>query len=63
MINVTRISEIWIGIVCADIVVAVTDFGGAPRRLAALFGRLLYLCRLYDKGDRFLSNSYVAVSS
>jgi hypothetical protein len=43
MINVTRISEIWIGIVCADIVVAGTDFGGAPRRLAALFGRLLLL--------------------
>jgi Fusaric acid resistance protein family len=37
---VTRVSEIWIGIVCAGIVLAGTDFGGAPRRLAALLGPL-----------------------
>ena len=34
---ITRVSEIWIGIVCAGIVLAGTDFGGAPRRLAAQF--------------------------
>jgi len=33
---VTRVSEIWIGIACAGIVLAGTDFGGTPRRLAAL---------------------------
>jgi hypothetical protein len=33
---VTRVSEIWIGIVCAGVVLAGKDFGGAPRRLAAL---------------------------
>jgi uncharacterized membrane protein YccC len=32
---ITRVSEIWIGIVCAGVVLAGTDFGGAPRRLAA----------------------------
>ncbi|WMT79635.1 FUSC family protein [Bradyrhizobium sp. Ash2021] len=37
---VTRVSEIWIGIVCGGIVLAGTDFGGAPRRLAALLGAL-----------------------
>jgi Fusaric acid resistance protein family len=37
---ITRVSEIWIGIVCAGIVLAGTDFGGAPRRLAALLGVL-----------------------
>src|SRR5277367_5388129 len=37
---ITRVSEIWIGIVCAGIVLAGTDFGGAPRRLAALLGAL-----------------------
>jgi uncharacterized membrane protein YccC len=34
---VMRVSEIWIGIVCAGIVLAGTDFGAAPRRLAKLF--------------------------
>jgi uncharacterized membrane protein YccC len=34
---ITRASEICIGIVCAGVVLAATDFGGAPRRLAALF--------------------------
>src|SRR6201995_3582481 len=37
MLAVTRGSEIWIGILCAGIVLAGTDFGGAPRRLAAAF--------------------------
>ena len=37
---ITRVSEIWIGIVCAGIVLAGTDFGGAPRRLAAQLGAL-----------------------
>ena len=40
MLAVTRVSEIWIGIVCAGIVLAGTDFGGAPRRLAILLGGL-----------------------
>lgn len=34
---ITRVSEIWIGIVCAGVVLAGTDFGTAPRRLAAQF--------------------------
>jgi len=37
---ITRVSEIWIGIVCAGIVLAGTGFGGAPRRLAALLASL-----------------------
>ena len=37
---VTRASEICIGIVCAGVVLAVTDFGGARRRLATLFAAL-----------------------
>ncbi|MEA3133561.1 MAG: hypothetical protein QOG17_1407 [Gammaproteobacteria bacterium] len=37
---ITRVSEIWIGIVCAGIVLAGTDFGAAPRRLAALLAGL-----------------------
>jgi uncharacterized membrane protein YccC len=40
MLAVTRASEISIGIVCAGIVLAGTDFGGAGRRLAALFAAL-----------------------
>jgi hypothetical protein len=40
MLAVMRASEICIGIVCAGIVLAGTDFGGAPRRLAALFATL-----------------------
>jgi len=35
MLAVTRASEICIGIICAGVVLAVTDFGGARRRLAA----------------------------
>ncbi|MBV8192773.1 MAG: FUSC family protein, partial [Alphaproteobacteria bacterium] len=37
---VYRVSEIWLGIVCAAIVLAGTDFGAAPRRLAKLFADL-----------------------
>jgi uncharacterized membrane protein YccC len=37
MIAIFRVSEIWLGIVCAGIVLAGTDFGGAGRRLAAVF--------------------------
>jgi len=40
ILAVTRASEICIGIVCAGIVLAGTDFGGARRRLAALFAAL-----------------------
>lgn len=40
MLAVTRASEICIGIVCAGIVLGATDFGGARRRLAALFAAL-----------------------
>ena len=38
--SLTRVSEIWIGIVCAGIVLAGSDFGAAPRRLAALLAGL-----------------------
>jgi uncharacterized membrane protein YccC len=37
---IMRVSEIWIGIICAGIVLAGTDFGVAPRRLAKLFADL-----------------------
>ena len=37
---VTRCTEICIGIVCAGIVLGLSDLGGAPRRLAALFADL-----------------------
>src|SRR5215472_16087943 len=37
MLAITRVSEIWIGIVCAGVVLAGTDFGGARRQLAAAF--------------------------
>jgi uncharacterized membrane protein YccC len=36
----TRVSEIWIGIVCAGVVLAGTDFGGGRRQLAALLAGL-----------------------
>src|SRR5215472_3783632 len=41
MLAIWRVSEIWIGIVCAGIVLAGTDFGAAPRRLAAVFAAVL----------------------
>jgi uncharacterized membrane protein YccC len=37
---IARVSEIWIGIVCAGVVLAGTDFGRARRRLAHLLGEL-----------------------
>jgi uncharacterized membrane protein YccC len=37
---IARVSEIWIGIVCAGVVLAGTDFGGTPRRLVALLAGL-----------------------
>ena len=40
MLAVTRASEICIGIACAGIVLAGTDFGGAQRQLAEMFGDL-----------------------
>ena len=40
MLAVTRATEICLGIVCAGVVLAGTDFGGARRRLAALFAEL-----------------------
>jgi uncharacterized membrane protein YccC len=40
LLAVARASEICIGIVCAGIVLAITDFGGARSRLAALFATL-----------------------
>ena len=40
MLAVTRLSEITIGIVCAGVVLAGTDFGGARRRLAMLLAAL-----------------------
>jgi uncharacterized membrane protein YccC len=40
MLAVYRVSEIWIGIVSAGIVLTLTDFGDAPRRLAAQFAAM-----------------------
>ena len=40
LLAVSRGTEICIGIVCAGVVLAVTDFGDAPRRLAALFAAI-----------------------
>jgi uncharacterized membrane protein YccC len=40
MLAVTRVSEIGIGIVSAGVVLAGTDLGGAPRRLATLFANV-----------------------
>ena len=40
MLAVYRASEICIGIVCAGVVLATTDFGGARRRLAMVFGAI-----------------------
>jgi uncharacterized membrane protein YccC len=40
ILAISRTSEIWIGIVCAGVVLAGTDFGTSPRRLAALFAVL-----------------------
>src|SRR6202790_2371665 len=40
MLAVYRVSEIWIGIMSAGIVLTLTDFGDAPYRLAAQFAAL-----------------------
>ena len=40
MLAITRASEICIGIVCAGVVLGLTDLGGARRRLALLFAQL-----------------------
>src|SRR5262249_21110225 len=40
MLAIFRASEICIGIVCAGVVLALTDFGAAPRRLAGLLAGL-----------------------
>jgi uncharacterized membrane protein YccC len=40
LVAVTRASEVCIGIVSAGVVLAGTDLGGAPRRLASLFANL-----------------------
>jgi uncharacterized membrane protein YccC len=40
MLAIARVSEIWIGIASAGIVLAGTDFGAAPRRLAAQLATL-----------------------
>lgn len=48
MLAITRVSEIWLGIVCAGIVLAGTDFGGARYRLAKLLADLAG-----DIADRF----------
>jgi uncharacterized membrane protein YccC len=59
MLAVTRASEICIGIVCAGLVLAGTDFGGARRRVASLFAQLSaeIACRfagtLSDAGAEF----------
>jgi uncharacterized membrane protein YccC len=59
MLAVTRASEICIGIVCAGLVLAGTDFGGARRRVARLFAQLSteIACRftgtLADAGAEF----------
>ena len=42
MLAVDRASDICIGIVCAGVVLALTDFGGARRRLALQVACLLY---------------------
>jgi len=47
---ITRVSEIWIGIVCAGVVLMATDLGGAPRRLARLIAGVSS-----DISSRFMS--------
>jgi uncharacterized membrane protein YccC len=50
MLAVARVSEIWIGIVCAGIVLAGTDFGASRQRLAKLMAGLAG-----DIASRFMS--------
>src|SRR5262249_32078978 len=57
MLAIFRRSEICIGIVCAGIVLAVTDFGDAPRRLAVRFAALSA-----EIANRFRSTLVLAAS-
>jgi len=52
---VTRASEICIGIVCAGVVLAATDFGDARRRLAALFASVS--AEIMGRSTRVLSRA------
>jgi len=59
LLAVTRASEICLGIACAGVVLALTDFGGARRRLAALVGAVSsdvaggFIATLASAGARF----------
>jgi uncharacterized membrane protein YccC len=59
LLAVTRATEICLGIACAGVVLALTDFGGARRRLAALVGAVSsdiaggFIATLGSAGDRF----------
>ncbi|WGD50103.1 FUSC family protein [Bradyrhizobium sp. CB1650] len=59
-IAITRVSEIWIGIVCAGVVLAGTGFGAAPRRLAALLATLS--AEIASKFDAALTLAGLALS-
>jgi uncharacterized membrane protein YccC len=61
---VMRVSEIWIGIICAGIVLAGTDFGAAPRRLARSFADISsnvisHFCVTLARGAHFLETQAV----
>jgi uncharacterized membrane protein YccC len=59
LLAVARASEICLGIACAGVVLALTDFGGARRRLAALIGAVSseiadsFVATLRSAGARF----------
>ncbi len=59
LLAVARASEICLGIACAGVVLALTDFGGARRRLAALVGAVSsdiargFIATLGSAGARF----------
>ena len=55
MLAINRVSEIGIGIVCAGIVLAGTDFGGGTRRLAVQFAALA--ANIANLFTRTLSNA------
>jgi hypothetical protein len=70
LLAITRVGEICIGIVCAEVVLAGTDFGGARRRLAVQFAKLSAeitrrLFGTFSLGGRELSETraYGATSS
>jgi uncharacterized membrane protein YccC len=59
-----RVSEIWIGIICAGVVLAGTDFGAAARRLAMSFadiaGKIIsHFCITLASGSHFLETQAV----